>query len=128
MGEQYQATCGGCGHHFEAEEGGGFFFDLFRCELCGITKGVTREAYEQYWLRHLLSLKGKAGIADRGFEKYFRADTPRDPMTIDEFEAAAEATVGKCECGGQYRFHAPVRCPICKSADIKKGKLTLLYD
>ena len=38
-----------------------------------------------------------------------------EPLTEDEYHAAAEATLGPCGCGGRFRYDAPARCPECRS-------------
>ena len=39
-----------------------------------------------------------------------------------------EAAAGNCECGGNFRLDAPVRCPKCRSAEIDEGEVTVYYD
>ena len=130
MGYSYNASCNECGHDFMVSEGGGFFFELFRCEVCGKTKSISRnqEQFEQYWLRHLLHRK-RLGEPSQGFERYLRPETPREPLTEEQFESIVELeVVGKCECGGQFRWHAPVRCPKCRSTNIRDMGGGILYD
>jgi hypothetical protein len=40
MGTSYMARCDDCGTEFFVEEGGGFSFNLVRCDKCGMTKTI----------------------------------------------------------------------------------------
>ena len=40
MGMEYMAKCDGCGTEFCVRDGGGFNFNLVRCNKCGDTKSV----------------------------------------------------------------------------------------
>jgi len=51
-----------------------------------------------------------------------KEEYPGDPITEDEYHLKIEKLLGKCKCGGQYSFDAPIRCPECKSIEIEKGK------
>jgi predicted Zn-ribbon and HTH transcriptional regulator len=42
MGQISQAKCNSCGHEFELGQGGGFMFELLRCDQCGETKSKER--------------------------------------------------------------------------------------
>jgi predicted Zn-ribbon and HTH transcriptional regulator len=35
--------------------------------------------------------------------------------------------VGRCPCGGRFGLYPPVRCPFCKSTQIKNGRLLVDY-
>lgn len=41
MGQAFEATCLDCGELFEVNLGGGFFFMLLHCEVCGKPKSVN---------------------------------------------------------------------------------------
>lgn len=90
MGTLYSSRCNNCGATFETSEGGGFVFELLRCDACGKEKSVS-----------LIRLGGKQ--ADRSGERY------RQRM---------EKAAGRCRCGGQFRLDAPPRCPACRSTDL----------
>jgi Zn finger protein HypA/HybF involved in hydrogenase expression len=113
------ATCRDCGHRSEANE------HVFRCELCGQTKDVPRDNYDRYFLRYLLS---RADSANPRFQTFHPPYTARESMTEEEFVAAAEAVVGTCECGGQFRFYAAARCPTCRSTNIAECETLAMDD
>ena len=47
MGSLYTAKCKKCNHEFGVRDGGGFIFDLIRCEKCGNTRDIPHgEGYE----------------------------------------------------------------------------------
>jgi len=50
---------------------------------------------------------------------------------IDQYkndERVFEVYAGKCKCGGSYSFEAAPRCPKCRSVNIKKDGITIMYD
>jgi hypothetical protein len=51
MGSEYNATCNSCGIEFSLSIGGGFLFDLLRCDKCG--------GGESIYHRELADLKAK---------------------------------------------------------------------
>ena len=85
MGSLYQARCLSCSKDFELSEGGGFQFELLRCDQCGETQSVKRND-----------------------------DEP--------------SPTAKCPCGGSFTVNAAARCPNCKSTNVQKQRLLLLYD
>lgn len=103
MGHSYEAVCKDCGHHFVVWDGGGFGFDLLRCDQCGETKGLSHK-----------ELGGLQRIGD-----------------FDEGESYLEALAaltGLCHCDGHFRYHAPIRCPECRSTAMENGVGLLMYD
>ena len=74
-------------------------FEQMRCEECGRATAVLVD--EQY----LAGSPSKAAWAKR-----------------------MEARAGKCRCGGQYTLQAKPRCPKCRSVDLDKGNVEVLYD
>lgn len=42
MGRSFDAICMDCGHRVRIDEGGGFMFDLFYCDRCGLKRRVDR--------------------------------------------------------------------------------------
>lgn len=103
MGMIYKAVCSDCGHHFSTSEGGGFHFDLLRCDQCGEPRAVTHAESEN--LRH---------------EKV--------PQDQESFLVALAGLTGACHCGGRFRYDAPVRCPECRSTAVKNLGVSTLYD
>ncbi|MBU0479837.1 MAG: hypothetical protein KKG47_01925 [Proteobacteria bacterium] len=41
MGAIFEASCNRCGLQFDYSDGGGFYYDRYRCEDCGETIAVT---------------------------------------------------------------------------------------
>ena len=122
MGHTYQATCRACGHEFKASEGGGRRFERLRCDACGAAQTIAHkeigEPFEQYV---------------RDLEATWDIDPDEEARRAEEqvsaaFHRAVESMVGRCSCGGQFRFGAPVRCPECRSPDIERGETLRLYD
>ncbi|MBI2267140.1 MAG: hypothetical protein HYU64_18600 [Armatimonadetes bacterium] len=47
MGQVARYRCKSCGSEFQAQEGGGFTFELYRCEKCDLVKSVPVEGDER---------------------------------------------------------------------------------
>lgn len=60
-------------------------------------------------------LPGPYAVARAGMDRRIQAEYPGEPLTRDEYYAAAEATLEPCVCGGRFRYDAPARCPECRS-------------
>lgn len=130
MGKRYSATCNSCGHKFRVSEGGGFFFHLLKCEKCGGDKSVDFDELGDIHLGYLKGLSEPYCMASSEHDKYVRENYPGESLTEEEYHQEVENIAGKCECGGQYKFHAPSRCPKCKSTNIVQdpdGEL-IFYD
>ncbi len=104
MGHIATTKCLDCGEIFDAQYGGGFGFDLLRCDRCGETKSIGFE--------ELGDLKG-ASV---------------EPISEDDYHHGIEAVAGNCACGGTYALDAPPRCPKCHSTRIEEGEIILYYD
>jgi hypothetical protein len=115
MGSMTSYICRTCGTHFMANEGGGFFFDLLRCDTCGKTRSVSHQDLGDIHLGFVKGLPGPYAVARAGMDREIRATYPGRPLTRDEYHAAAEATLDACACGGRFSYHAPARCPHCRS-------------
>ena len=102
MGTLNEVLCNSCSNEFRARVGGGFGFELLRCNKCGKESSIGRKV-----LRSSVDL-------------YI---VPSENLTRKIQEAA-----GQCECGGEYCLDAPIRCPICKSRDVKVGHAMEWYD
>jgi hypothetical protein len=61
MGHTNSAKCKSCGHDFEVDHGGGFFFHLLRCDNCSKTKSLD---FDEIGEPHIQYLKG-SGIPYR---------------------------------------------------------------
>jgi predicted Zn-ribbon and HTH transcriptional regulator len=129
MGHTYQARCKKCGHEFEVSEGGGFAFHLLRCDECGKTKSISFDEIGEPHLRYIKGLKIPYSIATQEKDRQIQENYPGEPISEEKYHSEVEKVVGKCGCGGQFRFEAPPRCPKCKALDIEDtGKGGILYD
>ena len=125
MGRAYQAVCGSCEHTFRVSEGGGFSFDALRCDQCG---EETTVSHKDVWESYLAMLKGgnfsmpePDGADGRTY--------PGEPITDEEYRRRVEAKAGTCSCGGQFRFDAPLRCPVCRSTSVADdGTYGIMFD
>ena len=130
MGQRYWAICNDCGHKFLVSEGGGFFFHLLKCEKCGEDKSIDFNELGDVHLGYLKGLPGPYCVATSEHDEYVRENYPGKPLTDEEYHREVENIVGKCKCGGQYKFYAPPRCQKCKSKNIFKDTCgeVLFYD
>jgi hypothetical protein len=115
MGSASSYICKACGAHFMAKSGGGFFFDLLHCDTCGEGRIVSHEELADIHLRFVKGLPGPYAVTRMAMDRRIQAEFPGEPLTRDEYRAAAEATLGACACGGSFRYDAPTRCPDCRS-------------
>ena len=115
MGTAFGVICRQCDHHFMSRLGGGFFFDLLHCEVCGATKSLGHQELGDIHLSYVKGLPGPYAVTRAGMDRQIQAEYPGRPITEDEYHAAAEATLDACQCGGQFRYSAPPRCPNCRS-------------
>lgn len=60
MGMHMNGICLECGHHFDFRSGGGFVFDLVRCEQCGAEECVSIKVISKLIDDH--DFKDKNGI------------------------------------------------------------------
>jgi predicted Zn-ribbon and HTH transcriptional regulator len=138
MGAKYEATCRDCSHAFQASKGGGFHFFELHCFACGQTKNVrhdlipeatdmyhraTREAVEATG-RSLDNLLAVAGVTDDDALQRLRGAIVE---AANRFDQVIEPIVGRCRCGGQFGLNASVRCPACKSTNVREGQTLLQY-
>jgi predicted Zn-ribbon and HTH transcriptional regulator len=128
MGRRLKAICNECGYSFETNEGGGFRFHLLRCDQCGQTKSIGFKEIGETHLRYLKGLSRPYSIVTSEHDKHVRETYPGKPLSENEYQQAVEALIGQCFCNGRFRLKAPMRCPQCKSTDVRKDKVTLLYD
>jgi hypothetical protein len=132
MGSSTAHICRVCGSRFGARSGGGFFFDLLHCAACGRAQTVSHEALGDIHLRYVKGLPGPYAVARSAFDRRIQLEYPGEPLTRDEYRAAAEATLEPCTCRGRFRYDAPARCPTCRSTseawetDLSRG--TVFYD
>ncbi len=109
-------------------QGGGFAFHLLRCDACGKTKTVgfdlLGDIHDRYWK----GVRSRRIAALSGHDKRSEEQVDGAPVSEEEYHQAVEKFAGKCKCGGQYGFDAPPRCPKCRSAHIREGAITAMYD
>ena len=115
MGSASGYTCRACGAHFTARRGGGFSFDLLHCDTCGTTRSVGHPELGDIHLRYVKGLPGPYAVCRMEMDRRIQREYPGEPLTRDEYRAAAEATLDPCACGGRFRYDAPARCPACRS-------------
>jgi hypothetical protein len=102
MGTVSRAQCRICSHAFELNEGGGYYFDLQRCDACGAAQAVPVEPRGDYDIARLV------------------------PASLNK--PIRWKTRTRCACGGRFAPNAPPRCPACRSADVLVGRVIAYYD
>jgi hypothetical protein len=115
MGTATGHICQACGTRFGVRDGGGFFFDLLHCDRCGRTQSVGHEELGDIHLRFVKGLPGPYTVGRTAMDRRIQREYPGEPLSRDEYHAAAEATFDPCPCGGRFRYGAPPRCPTCGS-------------
>ena len=128
MGHSFKATCNDCQLQFKGSEGGGFFFHLLRCDRCGQYRSIDFDEIGEPHLQYLKGVGGPYCIDRSETDKTARESYPGEPITEEQYHQAVERIAGKCECEGQFRFDAPIRCPRCRSIRIEYGALDYMYD
>jgi hypothetical protein len=130
MGATYNVKCKQCGHKFNVNSGGGFFFHILHCDLCGEDKSIRFEEIGEPHLRYIKGLPGPYCVASSGQDQYIKDNYPGEPMSEGEYHAAVEQIAGACECGGSYKFDAPPRCPKCRSTELEydPARPHIMYD
>ena len=117
MGSTVGYICRSCGTHFTIGHGGGFFFDKLQCDQCGRSTNLGHRDLGDIHLRFVKGLKTPYAIARAEMDRRIQAEYPGEPLSRDEYHAAAEATLEACPCGGHFRYDAPARCPTCRSTN-----------
>ena len=115
MGQRSGFICKACGTRFVASNGGGFFFDLLHCDTCGTTRSVRHQDLGDIHLRFVKGLPGPYAVARMEMDRRIQREYSGEPISRDDYHAAAEATLEPCACGGQFRYDARARCPECRS-------------
>ncbi len=119
MGRFYRERCKECGFEFVVKSGGGFFFHLLRCDTCGETRSVNHKGIGEPFLRYVKGLKGHYSSVTMERDEDIQANYPGEPITEEEYHSVVAEMLGKCSCGGKYRFDAPPRCERCRSAELE---------
>ena len=115
MGQATGQTCTVCGTRFGLREGGGFFFDMLHCDVCGQPKHVGHQELGDIHFGFVKGLPGPYAVARSKMDQHIQDKFRGEPLSRDEYHAAAEATLDACSCGGRFRYDAPARCPGCRS-------------
>ncbi len=115
MGSATAHICKACGTKFGVRDGGGFFFDMLHCDTCGKAQGVGHRDLGEIHLRFVKGLDHPYAVARMEMDRRIQQDYPGEPLSRDEYHAAAEATLDACLCGGRFIYDAPARCPNCRS-------------
>ena len=128
MGIRFEALCNKCGHSFSFENGGGFSFHLLRCDRCSETKGIRFDEVGELHLAYLKGLSVPYCIASSDHDDWVRENYEGEPVPEDYYHEEIEKMMGKCKCGGQFKFNSPPRCPKCHCTDIKESGMIAFYD
>jgi hypothetical protein len=128
MGVKYRAECKECGCKFQASDGGGFFFHLLHCDVCGKSKNVSFEEIGEPHIRYVKGLKTPYAMATAENDRQIQEEYPGKPLSEKSYHIAVEKMAGKCRCGGAFKFNAKPRCPKCRSIKLIQGEITLFYD
>ena len=115
MGTSAGYVCKSCGTRFGARDGGGFFFDLLHCDRCGKAASVGHEELGDIHLRFVKGLKVPYAVCRAAMDRRIQQEYPGEPLSRDDYHAAAEGTLDPCPCGGRFLYDAPPRCPTCAS-------------
>jgi hypothetical protein len=121
-----EATCLDCGTRFTVQSGGGFLFHVLHCDSCGETKSVAFTDLGPLYERHLRGFPISPGMSAEQHERHIQELLAHAPQPYDDL--GIEAILGKCHCGGRFRFQAPPRCPQCHSTSVEQGRIVESYD
>ena len=116
MGSLTGSICRACGAHFNVS--GGRRASSSTCSTaisCGRTASISHQDLGDIHLRFVKGLPVPYAVSRSAFDREIQANYPGEPLTRDEYHAAAEATLDPCPCGGRFRYDAPARCPECRS-------------
>lgn len=117
LGSATSYICKACGVRFMARDGGGFFFDLLHCDTCGDTRSVSHEDLGEIHLGFVKGLPGPYAVGRSAMDRRIKETYEGEPLSRDQYHAAAQATLDACGCGGRFTYDAPARCPECRSTE-----------
>ncbi|HNV94486.1 MAG: hypothetical protein APG08_00744 [Candidatus Methanofastidiosum methylothiophilum] len=127
MGCISEAICKDCGTRYEVRMGGGFIVHDLHCDKCGELRCVSFHELGEIHLKFIKGIKIPYCVATGASDKYIQDNYPGEPINEDEYNRLVEEFAGKCKCGGNYTFKAPVRCPNCRSTNLNMILLNLSY-
>lgn len=128
MGHKTKEKCVDCGHVFTTRHGGGFLFDLLRCKECGQTKAVSFDSLGTLHARYVKGLTKPYCMATADHDRQVQGDVLIDAITEAEYHHEVEEAVGPCLCGGTFSFDASLRCPKCRSINVRNRSFVSFYD
>ncbi len=128
MGCRFKATCNECHLEFEGSDGGGFFFHLLRCDSCSENRAIGFDEIGEPHLQYLKGLPGPYCVASSESDEIVRESYSGEPLTEEQYHEAVELLAGQCQCEGQFKFDAPIRCSRCGSSQIEQGETLIMYD
>jgi hypothetical protein len=90
---------------------------------------VPFESLGELHLRYLKGLPGPYCIATSEFDERVQREYEGEPISEPDYHSAIESGVPACQCGGQFKFGAPPRCPECQSTSLDIDEVPrCLYD
>ena len=122
MGSAFQAVCKKCKEEFFIKKGGGFRFHLLRCDKCGDESSISFDKLGEVHFRYIKGLDTPYCAATSSSDRYIQQNCTGEPISGEEYHKSVEEIVGKCKCGGQFKFDAPPRCPKCRSSNLSIPK------
>lgn len=117
MGSSYIAICKKCGTKYRISSGGGFIFHKLHCDQCGIEKDISFMELGDLHKRYLKGLKVPYCMATANHDKFVQENYNGEILSEEQYHKEIEIYAGKCNCGGDYKFDAPPRCPKCRSTE-----------
>jgi hypothetical protein len=127
----FGAVCSACGFHFVVHDGGGFTFEILRCDACGRERTIPHSeiselhaAFEAAWREQ------SEGAGRKKRTKPVRTQKPKPGLTFEEYQTKLTEFAGPCTCGGHFVAEAPIRCPDCGSKKFREDPAgpSVLYD
>jgi hypothetical protein len=85
--------CRTCRARFQVSGGGGFYFDELHCDTCGRDERVGHKGLGDIHLGVRKGLPGPYAGARLEMDRRIQREYPGEPLTRDEYHAAAEATL-----------------------------------
>lgn len=103
-------------------------FHQLRCDKCGNPTNIGFDNIVELHLRLLKTLGFPSCFPEAVEQDAIRKGFKCEPISEDEYDREVERIAGKCKCGGQHLFKAPIRCPKCRSTNIRSGRVVMYYD
>jgi hypothetical protein len=107
MGSEYNATCNSCGNEFSLSIGGGFLFDLLRCDKCGGGKSIYHNDLAELEARYFAELSGSytpGNIIVKNDEWDWDVRLSRDNEVMLKI-------LEPCKCGGRFLYRCSASLP-----------------